>query len=1118
MAVAERPTVRVSNIPQTVTAKELLSFLESKLGPDSVFAVEIISDHKNWKSRGFGRVQFTTLEAKSDAYSLSLQNGLVFKSESLRLSETYDDIIQRPVDPKLRMSGTVLHAGFMVKGDCMSMLESWEGVRAWVMPERKRVEFWVWLRDECYKLEIAFENIMESFGCRLGGEKVNALLLKLKFGPRIFRKISGPNVAARFSTDRYHVCKDDFNFLWVRTTDFSDMNSIGYSTSFCWEIEEEFSVSDVFEYFPYYKDNDVVDLILDNGEKYCSPSETVPLVKCGSDSKLPYEILFQLNALVHSQKISLAATDSDLIEFLSGLSVDTTNVLLEKLHKRKTTCYDPLSFLKMQLHVLERNHKSRSSPYKRLMEHNVMSCHRVLITPSKICCLGPELEKSNYVVKNFAAYASDFMRVTFVDEDWSKLPANAISTSIQQGIFAKPHRTGIYHRMLSILRDGIVIGEKKFEFLAFSASQLRSSSVWMFASNDNVKAEDIREWMGCFSKIRSISKCAARMGQLFSSSTQTLVVPAQDVEIIPDVETSSDGVTYCFSDGIGKISLSFARKVAQKCGLDQTPSAFQIRYGGYKGVIAVDCRSFRKLSLRSSMLKFESKNRMLNVTKWSDAMPCYLNREIISLMSTLGVKDETFEALQEEQLRLLGKMRTERGAALNVLERLNGADSKNTLVKMLLHGYEPNVEPYLSMMLQAYYENHLSDLKSRCRIFVPKGRVLVGCLDESGNLDYGQVYVRITMTKAEQEMGDQSFFQKVDETTCIVTGKVVVTKNPCLHPGDVRVLDAVYDVVLEEKNMVDCLIFPQKGERPHPNECSGGDLDGDLFFISWDKDLVPSHTVPPMDYSARRPRIMDHTVTLEEIQKFFVDYMINDNLGAISTAHLVHADHEPDKALNPKCLQLADLHSMAVDFAKTGAPAEMSRTLKPKEFPDFMERVDKPMYISNGALGKLYRAVVGSVLQEKTNLVWSEQIAEAAYDQDLEVDGLESVLEVAKGHRDMYIEKMRTIMNYYGAVTEDEILTGNLRNRAAYLQRDNRRYGDMKDRISLSLKNLQKEAKGLFESSCPVSEHQRMASAWYHVTYHPSYFQEDMNCLSFPWIVGDILLNIKAVNSPRKDI
>lgn len=53
--------------------------------------------------------------------------------------------------------------------------------------------------------------------------------------------------------------------------------------------------------------------------------------------------------------------------------------------------------------------------------------------------------------------------------------------------------------------------------------------------------------------------------------------------------------------------------------------------------------------------------------------------------------------------------------------------------------------------------------------------------------------------------------------------------------------------------------------RPHPNECSGGDLDGDLFFLSWDKDLIPCQTEAPMDYTGRRPRIMDHKVTLEVI-------------------------------------------------------------------------------------------------------------------------------------------------------------------------------------------------------------------------------------------------------------
>ncbi|GFZ17486.1 RNA-dependent RNA polymerase 2 [Actinidia rufa] len=1112
MAV-DRPTVRVSNIPRTATAKDLFDFFESLIGKSSVFACEIASDRKHWKSRGFGRVQFDTLAAKSDAVRLSGSGNLVFRGFALSLSSSFDDVVLRPVEARNRVESGILHCGFLVKDDCLCVVESLEGVKGRVMPERKTIEFWVGHGGECYKLELLFDYVVESIGCRLGGVETNAVLLKLKHAPKIYQKVSGPNITSRFSSNRYHFCKEDFDFLWVRTTDFSVMKSIGQSSSLCWEIKEELSALDILTSLPYHK-KDIKDLILEEGEEFGSTSELVPMVRCQSDSKLEYEILYQLNALVHTQKISLAAVDDDLIEMLSSLDVDTAMVILQKMHKLHYTCYEPLSFIKTRLHVLRKNGKKLpSSSLSRLTNHNQMSCHRVLITPSKIYCLGPELETANYVVKKFASHASDFLRVTFVEEDWSKIPPNAITTSIQQGIFGKPYRTNIHHRILSILREGIVIGTKRFQFLAFSASQLRSNAVWMFASNESVRAEDIREWMGCFNKIRSVSKCAARMGQLFSSSMQTLEVPSQEVEVIPDIEVTSDGVGYCFSDGIGKISLPFARQVAQKCGLNHTPSAFQIRYGGYKGVIAVDRNSFRKLSLRGSMLKFESKNRMLNVTKWSDSMPCYLNREIVSLLSTLGVEDKSFEAIQDQQLRLLEKMLTSREAALNVLESMGEKDAKSILVKMLLQGYEPNVEPYLSMMLRAHHDSQLTDLKSRCRIFVPRGRILIGCLDETGILEYGQVYCRVTMSKSELQLGEQRFFQKADEMTSVVIGKVLVTKNPCLHPGDIRVLDAVYEVTLEEKGLVDCIIFPQKGERPHPNECSGGDLDGDLYFISWDETIVPTNVVTPMDYTGRRPRIMDHDVTLEEIQKFFVDYMINDTLGTISTAHLIHSDREPTKALSPKCLQLATLHSMAVDFAKTGAPAEMPKFLKPKEFPDFMERVDKPTYTSHGVLGKLYRATINSTVHLKPDFVWSEKIALDAYDHDLLVNGFEDFIEVAETHKEMYLDKINTLMNYYGADREDEILTGNLRTKSLYLQRDNRRYGEMKDRIMVSIKSLHREAKRWFESSCKAHEQQKMASAWYYITYHPTYCQESINCLGFPWIVGDILLNIKSVNS-----
>lgn len=188
--------------------------------------------------------------------------------------------------------------------------------------------------------------------------------------------------------------------------------------------------------------------------------------------------------------------------------------------------------------------------------------------------------------------------------------------------------TGIYERILNTLRNGIVIGDKKFEFFAISTSQLRGNSVWMFASREGLTAEDIKKWMDDFLVIKNVAKYAARLGQSFSSSWETGSVSELKREIIPVIEIENGGIKYCFSDGIGKIPAEFAQSVARKCSASSTPSASYIQFGGYKGVVAVDPISTMKLSLKKSMCKYKSNSTTLDVLAWSTYHPCFLNRQI----------------------------------------------------------------------------------------------------------------------------------------------------------------------------------------------------------------------------------------------------------------------------------------------------------------------------------------------------------------------------------------------------------------------------------------------------------------------------------------------------------
>jgi RNA-dependent RNA polymerase len=101
---------------------------------------------------------------------------------------------------------------------------------------------------------------------------------------------------------------------------------------------------------------------------------------------------------------------------------------------------------------------------------------------------------------------------------------------------------------------------------------------------------------------------------------------------------------------------------------------------------------------------------------------------------------------------------------------------------------------------------------------------MFGIVDEHGVLEYGQVFIQYSLIRENKlERSKEN-----DNNRCqILEGKVVVTKNPCHHPGDLRIFEAVNHSKL--LHLKDVIVFPQKGPRPHPNEISGSDLDGSFF-------------------------------------------------------------------------------------------------------------------------------------------------------------------------------------------------------------------------------------------------------------------------------------------------
>ena len=124
------------------------------------------------------------------------------------------------------------------------------------------------------------------------------------------------------------------------------------------------------------------------------------------------------------------------------------------------------------------------------------------------------------------------------------------------------------------------------------------------------------------------------------------------------------------------------------------------------------------------------------------------------------------------------------------------------------------------------------------------------------------------------------------------------------------------------------------------NKLSGGDLDGDDFLVVTQKDLLPKSPfdkVRELLYDEVAPVKHEGLPTNEECVDFFVNYQTDDMVSIISQYHEAWSNKK-NGILNKQCLELAKLHSVAIDYAKNNNKVEIDDKphLKRIKFPHYL--------------------------------------------------------------------------------------------------------------------------------------------------------------------------------------
>ena len=596
----------------------------------------------------------------------------------------------------------------------------------------------------------------------------------------------------------------------------------------------------------------------------------------------------------------------------------------------------------------------------------------VKVTPMLTYFQPIKRDKGNHLIRNYLKVNETF-----------NICLDAIRITFQNEYSSRFDNLLLVEYMKDFLYKGIQFNfsenhdlNKNWQFFGYSNSQFRELSCWGVINRDC-----IIKVCGNFTGLKTVSKFGARVGLLLTTTDKTIEIDEKDVEYENDIERND----FVFTDGCGQISYDLAVRISQKLGLinndfseEDVPSVFQARFMGCKGVWVVNRNKDwkGKILIRPSQEKFKmvsisnlklikeqatkENNKYLidlvnkalnkrvfdfNVKDISKFNQGFLNRQVILLLEqrSLGIVDEIFlDLLKENNFKLKNQK--------FIFNLISNPLFKELSLKMIENNFNIGEDRLLKSLMNSNKTLVYKELKNKARIFVEDSTSVIGVSDDIYNdLDLDEAFLYI----------------KKDNYDLVLEGYAVVVKCPCLYPGDIRKLtfkrfnpkdESTKKFEKYTKTYKNCLVFSIKGNRPIPDQIAGSDLDGDNYFVYFDKRLIPEEVVLPMSYKNDFKSIEKINPTFDDVLTYFSEYTIKSNLGLIADAHLAVSDELGAK--NEKAKIFSEYFFQAVDAPKSGQEIKIKEEENPTKYPHYMNKSAEKSFRSKSILGQLYNKTI----------------------------------------------------------------------------------------------------------------------------------------------------------------